>query len=411
MINWLLEQQLVFSAVVLLLIWIESKGISKLGANTVYALWFLIPMSLIASNLPQDIITISDTSIYKHLVTVNNTVVNAPNLDINWVWLWVLGAASILLLAGLSQWKITQLPTKPALITTQGVELPSTLGVYTSQHLSTPILNGIFKAKILLPSEFNTQFDTRQQQLMLAHELVHYERKDNLYNLLALLILCVFWFNPLTWLAYRAFRRSQELACDATVLKTSTTRDKIIYSKALIKCAEQSLHSFSIHSPYGEKSSMQKRIKNIQNSRSVKPIIIGLTLVLSSSLVAGVALANMTETSHKVAQEYMASPVTRIEPKYPSQAAQDEIEGSVILEFDIAKDGTTDKIKVIESFPNQVFDKASVDALQQWVYKPRVQGGQAQRQTGLKVQLDFRLDNSSERSVTAAKIERLKVQY
>ncbi|AGH44143.1 hypothetical protein C427_2034 [Paraglaciecola psychrophila 170] len=66
-------------------------------------------------------------------------------------------------------------------------------------------------------------------------------------------------------MAYRAFRRSQELACDAAVLKQSTTEDQISYSKALVQCAERSLHSFSIYSPYGEKHTMFKRIASIKN--------------------------------------------------------------------------------------------------------------------------------------------------
>ena len=90
------------------------------------------------------------------------------------------------------------------------------------------------------------------------------------------MFVAVFWFNPLSWMAYRAFRRSQEIACDAAVLKQSTTEDQINYSKALVQCAERSLHSFSIYSPYGEKHTMFKRIKNIQSPAKIKPALIGL---------------------------------------------------------------------------------------------------------------------------------------
>ena len=101
----------------------------------------------------------------------------------------------------------------------------------------------------------------------------------------------------------------------------------------------------------------------------------------------------------------------RIEPKYPIEAAQNKQEGSVILQFDIAKDGSTDNIQVIESFPQQVFDKVSVTALKQWTYKPRIQGGQAQRQTGLTVQLDYRMDPLIEdRLQRTSTLEKIKVQ-
>jgi bla regulator protein BlaR1 len=143
--------------------------------------------------------------------------------------------------------------------------LPNTLKVVSNNQLSDPVLSGIFNSTLLIPEGFHSQFSMRQQQLMIDHELVHFHRGDDLYNLFALLFVAVFWFNPLSWLAYRAFRRSQELACDTAVLKQSTIEDQISYSKALVQCAERSLHSFSIYSPYGEKHTMFKRITNIKS--------------------------------------------------------------------------------------------------------------------------------------------------
>ena len=156
---------------------------------------------------------------------------------------------------------------------------------------------------------------------------------------------------------------------------------------------------------------MFTRIKNIQSPAKIRPALIGLSIALSSTLLAGVAFANLAETAHSVDKPSMASPVIRIEPIYPVKAARDNIEGGVILQFDITKDGSTDNIEVIESFPQQVFDKHAITALKQWTYKPRIQGGQAQRQTGLKVQLDFRLDKPDEgQSAMNSSIEKMKVQ-
>ena len=214
----------------------------------------------------------------------------------------------------------------------------------------------------------------------------------------------------LTWLGYRAFRRSQELACDAVVLNQSNTEDQISYSKALVQCAERSLHNFSIYSPYGEKNTMFKRIASIKNPTKIKPALIGLSIALGSTLLASVAIANLAETTHAVGKTSIATPVIRIEPKYPVEAARDDQEGSVILQSDITKNGSTDNIQVIESFPHQVFDNVSVTALKQWTYKPRIQGGQAQRQTGITVQLDFRIDKLVQgKSAMNSSIEKIKV--
>lgn len=409
MINWLIEQQIVVSFLLLALITLEAKAIRNLGANVVYALWLLVPLLLIANNLPQDVIAVDDKSIYRYIVKIG-TETNTADINLSWAFLWLTGCLGILSLGALAQWKIYRLAHLESRKVKLDVALPHALNVVSNNQLSGPILSGIFKPTLLIPEGFHSQFSSRQQQLMINHELVHFHRGDNLYNMFALLFVAVFWFNPLTWLAYRAFRRSQELACDAAVLKHSSTEDQISYSKALVQCAERSLHNFSIYSPYGEKHTMFKRIASIKTPAKIKPALIGLSIALSSTLLAGVALANLAETAHSVDKPSDATPVIRIEPKYPIEAAQNKLEGFVVLQFDIAKDGTTDNIQVIESFPEQVFDKESVRALMQWTYKPRIQGGQAQRQTGLTVQLDYRMGPpEKDQSAMNSSIEKIQV--
>ena len=411
MINWLIEQQLIISFLLLTLIILESKAMKSLGANVIYGLWFLVPLLLITNNLPQAVISLDDKSIYRYIVEMgieSNTV----NISFNWALLWFSGCVSILALGVFAQWKIYRLAHFESRSVNLNVALPKSLKVVSNSQLSSPVLSGILKPTLLVPEGFHSHFSVRQQQLMIRHELIHFHRGDNLFNLFALIFLAVFWFNPLSWMAYRAFRRSQEIACDAAVLKQSTTEDQINYSKALVQCAERSLHSFSIYSPYGEKHTMFKRIKNIQSPAKIKPALVGLSIALSSTLLAGVALANLAETAHSVDKSSMATPVIRIEPKYPVEAAENNQEGSVILQFDIAKDGSTDNIQVIESFPQQVFDKVSVTALKQWTYKPRIQGGQAQRQTGLTVQLDYRMNPPhAAQTAKTSTLEKIKVQH
>lgn len=409
MTNWLFEQQIIISLLLFTLIILEGKAIKSLGANVVYSLWILVPLILVANNLPQDVISVDDKSIYRYIVSID-TATSAVNSSVSLDFLWLCGFSLILSLGAFSQWKMSRLSHLESHNVELNLALPNTLTVVSNSQLSGPVLSGIFRPTLIIPEGFLIQFSERQQQLMINHELVHFRRGDNFYNLLALFFVALFWFNPLTWLGYRAFRRSQELACDATVLEQSNTEDKISYSKALVQCAEHSLHSFSIYSPYGEKNTMFKRIASIKNTSKIKPVFIGLSIALSSTLLAGVALANLADTSHSVEKTSMASPVIRIEPKYPIQAAQNNQEGSVILQFDITTDGSTDNIQVLESFPQKVFDKVSVTALKQWKYKPRIQGGLAQRQTGLTVQLDYRMGPAnSDLSALDSSIEKVKV--
>lgn len=87
-----------------------------------------------------------------------------------------------------------------------------------------------------------------------------------------------------------------------------------------------------------------------------------------------------------------ATPIVRIEPKYPISAARDGKEGWVKLSFSINEIGGVEDVEVIEAEPKRVFDKEAKRALRKWKYKPKVVDGKPLRQTGLTVQLDFKMD-------------------
>ncbi|MCB0357265.1 MAG: energy transducer TonB, partial [Bdellovibrionales bacterium] len=85
-------------------------------------------------------------------------------------------------------------------------------------------------------------------------------------------------------------------------------------------------------------------------------------------------------------------PLVRIEPQYPRKAAMQGLEGWVLLEFDINSIGTVENVKVLESIPRQVFNSSAMRALQKWKYKPKLVNGKAEKQVGLKVKLQFKLE-------------------
>lgn len=89
--------------------------------------------------------------------------------------------------------------------------------------------------------------------------------------------------------------------------------------------------------------------------------------------------------------EYL--PIVKVQPIYPRRAQSRGIEGYVIVEFTVTKSGTTKDIRVVESKPPGIFDKASLQAAAKFKYKPRVVDGQPIEVPGVQNKISFELED------------------
>lgn len=88
-----------------------------------------------------------------------------------------------------------------------------------------------------------------------------------------------------------------------------------------------------------------------------------------------------------------AVPVVRIDPEYPMQARERGISGWVVVEFTISAAGTVKEAEVVDSEPGKVFDRAAVTAVRKWKYNPKMVDGKPVERVGIKVRLDFAMEN------------------
>jgi len=154
--------------------------------------------------------------------------------------------------------------------------------VYEVEHIVSPFVFGIIKPRIYLPYRLSDE----EQDYILRHENYHIRRKDYLVKLLAFVLLAVYWFHPLVWVAYYMMSHDMELSCDEQVLKELGLTERKAYSTLLLSFASQK--RFPLPSPvsFGE-NNIKNRIKVILNYK--KPTFWSLVamVALIVALVAG----------------------------------------------------------------------------------------------------------------------------
>ncbi len=80
-----------------------------------------------------------------------------------------------------------------------------------------PMTHGIFRPIIFVPADAEDWDDDRLRMVML-HEFAHVQRADTAHQLLARVVLALFWWNPVIWHAWREFLKEREKAADDMVL-------------------------------------------------------------------------------------------------------------------------------------------------------------------------------------------------
>ena len=169
-----------------------------------------------------------------------------------------------------------------------GAALPD--NVWLCDAVRSPFILGIVRPKIYLHSGI-----TREQMLcILAHEQAHVERLDHCLKPFGWLLLSVYWFHPLVWIAYMLFCRDLELACDEKVVGGMDLDGRKAYSHALLACSLQRKMIFSYPLAFGE-IGVRERVKGILHYR--KPA--GWIAAVAVLACAAVAVCFLTDPKEK----------------------------------------------------------------------------------------------------------------
>jgi bla regulator protein BlaR1 len=134
------------------------------------------------------------------------------------VSLWIFGSA-VVLHGRLQGWRrIRRALRVSAPVVISGAEVPSGVDVRTTPGLVEPGVVGFWRPILLLPAGIDDHLTPIQLQAVLAHELCHIRRLDNVTAALHMIVESIFWFHPLVWWVGARLVEERERACDEHVL-------------------------------------------------------------------------------------------------------------------------------------------------------------------------------------------------
>ncbi|HEY2859575.1 MAG TPA: M56 family metallopeptidase, partial [Terracidiphilus sp.] len=155
-----------------------------------------------------------------------------------------------------------------------------------SDECMEPGIFGIVHPVLLWPQGISEHLDDRQLAAIVAHEVCHVQRRDNLFALLQMCVQAAFWFHPLVWWMGTRLLEERERACDEAVLRLGN--EPAHYADAILKacrfCVESPLTCISGVSG----SDLKRRMVRIMNAATV-PLSRSRKMLLASVAVATIA--------------------------------------------------------------------------------------------------------------------------
>jgi len=244
---------------------------------------------------------------FKHVapqIAVQPNGVAAAASPSHWlVWIvaaaWLTGFIAVVLLWTVRWFRISA-QMKSAELPSQGRELDilrraerigglrNPIALLLSRTSLEPGIFGISRPVLLWPEGISKHLHDAQLEAILAHEVWHVRRRDNLYAVLHMLVEAIFWFYPPVWWIGSRLVDERERACDEQVVASGS--DRQVYAESILKVCE-----FCLGSPLPcvagvTGADLKKRMVHIMNDRILHKLDFARKLLLTAAAFLAIAV-------------------------------------------------------------------------------------------------------------------------
>ena len=218
--------------------------------------------------------------------------------------LWAIGSLAIAI-SWFVRWRRIAAVVRAASPVSLGLPIPA----LASQSVVEPGVFGVANPVLLLPASLFERLTPGQLDAVIAHEMHHVRRRDNMVAAFHMFVETVFWFHPVVWWIGTRMLHERERACDEGVL--STGREPRLYAEAVLSvcklCVEAPLECISGISG----GNLKGRIEAIMTKRIAHDLHfakkLGLATAAMAALLAPVFIG-MLRTPAALAQAVAPAP-------------------------------------------------------------------------------------------------------
>lgn len=264
-----------------------------------------------------------------------------------------------------------------------------------SSHVLAPVTMGISRKLLLFPAGITSRISDAEMKSVFAHEFAHMRRNDFLKNCFYELASLPVSYHPVVWLTRAKVSESREMICDQMAAEIAGRGQ---YSRSLLRLASLLIESTPSKTAHAlglfDSNTLERRLMKLADHPSEirglrRFAAVAACLALGAATCASALTlrmqVNSTEASGNHPSTHPAnvnvSPkvmqnqiIHKVNPKYPVEAKKARIQGKVVLNAVIGKDGSVTDLKV-DSGPKEL-RQSSLDAVKQWKYKPYLLNGQ-----------------------------------
>lgn len=289
--------------------WLLAFALRKNQARTRYWIWlaaslkFLLPFSLLFAIggylRPARIVVVAPAPISAAVQQIAQpfsdfapvSVLAAPadahdsNLPLILLLIWSGGVLAVALSWGI-RWSRVRTAVRTA--TPGAAPLHSKIPVKFSPALLEPGVFGIFRPVLMLPEGISDRLSPSQMKAVVAHEMTHIRRRDNLTAAFHMFVQAVFWFHPIVWWIGARLVEERENACDEEVMRLFGQAET--YAEGILEVCKFYTESPIVCVSGVSGADLKKRIVRIMTAQFAEKLTMGAKLLIGVAAVAAIAL-------------------------------------------------------------------------------------------------------------------------